>query len=502
MTVGDVLRALPDLTVLVPGDDDRALIRWVHVSELADPTPYLRGHELLLTAGVHLPATDTATEEYVERLAGAGVVGLGFGVDPVHHQVPERLVTACRHHGLPLLRVPASVPFIAVAEAHVRVMEESRRRAGEMAARAQQQIVRAAARPSPLQAIVNTLASQLQAGVTVADRTTGQRWRSGEILDVADELEGLLLDDSSARRSAASHEPGRHAHAQRLEATGSVLTLTVCSPEPLPYSTQNLMSITSTVVALILGHSSTVRLTAFGHALARAALGHEPADLGPAVSRALDLDKAARWHVLMAEPGSAADSQTWSQTFANATQTVLRFEEGDVCVAVIPGTARARRAAEALTARSCPIGLSDPSDWRDLPAASTGARRALLAARVQWSTAPPHGSTELPQLHTLVDRATAQGFAVAHLAPLLERSAAQDHRLRATLKAWLEHDGNWDQAAAALGVHRNTVRNRISTVSRLLRRDLRSASTRTDLWLALHWYELYGMDHEPDGVRP
>ena len=75
-------------------------VRWVAVSELEDPTPFLEGGELVLTTGMRL--TDPgAVRRYVARLVGRGVAGLGFGVGLGHETVPAALVeaatdTACR----------------------------------------------------------------------------------------------------------------------------------------------------------------------------------------------------------------------------------------------------------------------------------------------------------------------------------------------------------------------------------------------------------------------
>ena len=66
-------------------------VGWVHGTELADPTPFLEGGELLLTTG--LRPIDTG---YVERLVRAGVVGLGFGTGLGHDVVPPGLVAAVR----------------------------------------------------------------------------------------------------------------------------------------------------------------------------------------------------------------------------------------------------------------------------------------------------------------------------------------------------------------------------------------------------------------------
>jgi purine catabolism regulator len=54
-----------------------------------------------------------------------------------------------------------------------------------------------------------------------------------------------------------------------------------------------------------------------------------------------------------------------------------------------------------------------------------------------------------------------------------------------SLRAWLAHHGQWDPSAAALGVHRHTLRHRMRTVEELLGRSMDSPGTRSELWLAL-----------------
>src|SRR3954454_19532616 len=63
---------------LVAGRDGAgAPIRWVHASELPDPTPWLSGGELILTTGMQLDTPD-AQRGLVDRLASHHVAGLGF----------------------------------------------------------------------------------------------------------------------------------------------------------------------------------------------------------------------------------------------------------------------------------------------------------------------------------------------------------------------------------------------------------------------------------------
>jgi PucR family transcriptional regulator, purine catabolism regulatory protein len=54
-----------------------------------------------------------------------------------------------------------------------------------------------------------------------------------------------------------------------------------------------------------------------------------------------------------------------------------------------------------------------------------------------------------------------------------------------SLATWLEHNGEWEAAAAALAVHRHTLRNRIRRAAALLGRDLDAAAVRAELWVAL-----------------
>lgn len=67
------------LSVLAGHDRLDAPVRWAHASELADPTPYMDGGELILFTGLKLDAADPeAMHAYVDKLVGKDVVGLGF----------------------------------------------------------------------------------------------------------------------------------------------------------------------------------------------------------------------------------------------------------------------------------------------------------------------------------------------------------------------------------------------------------------------------------------
>jgi PucR family transcriptional regulator, purine catabolism regulatory protein len=92
-----------------------APVRWVHCSELPDPTPWLRGGELLLTTGLQLDGPKVQ-RELIERLADHDIAGLGFGTGFAHKRVPAALLTAARKRSFPIFEVPYKLPFIAITE--------------------------------------------------------------------------------------------------------------------------------------------------------------------------------------------------------------------------------------------------------------------------------------------------------------------------------------------------------------------------------------------------
>ena len=126
-----------------PGAGATRPIRWVHVCELEDPTPWLKGGELILTTGMGVGTTPAKQRAYVKRLAEAGLAGLGFGLGFSHDKTPRSLVTAADLGGLPALR--GALPG-AVHRDHRGRLHADRRRAVRHAAAGRRRRTRAHAR--------------------------------------------------------------------------------------------------------------------------------------------------------------------------------------------------------------------------------------------------------------------------------------------------------------------------------------------------------------------
>src|SRR6201996_6036015 len=114
LTVQSLLDEL-DLELATGAESAEAPVRWVHISELQDPTPWLSGGELMLTTGIPLD-TEEKQRAFVSDLAGRNLAGLGFGTGFNHKRLPDALVDEAKKRGFPLFEVPYSVPFIEITE--------------------------------------------------------------------------------------------------------------------------------------------------------------------------------------------------------------------------------------------------------------------------------------------------------------------------------------------------------------------------------------------------
>ncbi|MZG17555.1 PucR family transcriptional regulator, partial [Streptomyces sp. SID5914] len=171
------------LTVRAGEDRLDVPVRWAHVSELADPVPYMEGGELLLITALKLDAEDPeAMHRYVKRLADAGVVGLGFAVGVNYDDVPEALVTAARQEGLPLLEVPRRTPFLAISKAVSAAIAADQYRAVTAGFAAQRELTRRTLADGP-EGLLAALAAQVDGWAALYDA-------SGAVVATAPEWAG------------------------------------------------------------------------------------------------------------------------------------------------------------------------------------------------------------------------------------------------------------------------------------------------------------------------
>jgi hypothetical protein len=426
------------LTVLCGADALDRPIRWAHVSELEDPTPYLVGEELLLTAGVRFPSD---VPSYVAGLASKGVSAIGFGVEPEFPTVPSSLVEACEAQGMPLLEVPPSTPFLAVSQALGALLAEIAVREQRMLADSQRALTRAATRVRPVESVLTTLAVVLNCRADLVDPAAAPE-------DVAT-LVGRVASGSGPR-SASAQVGEDHVTLDPVEAA----VLVVRRPAPLSAAERAVVAVALALLGLLRRdveseRGQIARLAA--SAVLRSQVSGVAGVLGPGPYRVVAGQSRADYDVLAQRYGP------------------LVSKEGDGFLALVPGG----------LAVSGPVGVSSAVPESGIDSA---AAEALALLRRALATGEP--AFPASELASLVDPVAAREFARRELAGLLGRP-----ELVETLRVWLGQHGSWDRAATVLGVHRNSVRHRISHAERLLGRDLGSADARASLWFALMWLD-------------
>jgi purine catabolism regulator len=141
-------------------------------------------------------------------------------------------------------------------------------------------------------------------------------------------------------------------------------------------------------------------------------------------------------------------------------------------------------------------GVSDRLPKTRLAVAREQAVRSLEVARSRQVASLAFGQLAHLGLTGVVEAGAAAAFAVATLEKLTAYEQTSKIEIRESIRVWLAHHGQYEPAAAVLGVHRHTLRYRVRKAAELLGRDLDDPSARMDLWFALtvHSGQREGLD--------
>jgi PucR family transcriptional regulator, purine catabolism regulatory protein len=516
-------------------------VRWVHISELLDPTPWLSGGELLLTTGLQL---DTAERQrdFVTRLADHRLSGLGFGIGFRHECVPPALLEAAAEREFPVFEVPYDTPFIAVTEAAFTQLVNEQYAVLRRAIAAHERLERIVLSERGLDALAGTLATLIGAAVLVFDAR-------GELLaqrafrrPVAAEAFSALqseLRERSRRREARAFLPayaeednrglalpvaadGAPGSGNGVERIPEAWLVAIKDSGPLSDFDRLTLHQAVTIVALELLRrrvaGDTERRLA-GDVLAAVVQGELG---GLELARRLEpfglSDRVAA--IVLERPNHGRGS---SSPVESALSTALREEAapalvastGSLTCALVAGIdedelfALAERVSARL-ATDLGGGLS-VGVGRSVPGGD--ARRSFHEARcaveaVALGVVPPRNgsgpSAATARLATYKDLGSfqlllsLQGnealrlFCDSILGPIEASEGHYGGELMRSLEAFIEENGQWERAAKRLYCHRHTLRYRIRRVEELTGRNLGNARDRIEFWLALRGRELVG----------
>ncbi|MFF9409094.1 PucR family transcriptional regulator [Streptomyces anandii] len=534
------------LTVRAGADRLDVPVRWAHVSELADPVPYMEGGELLLITALKLDAEDPeAMRRYVKRLAAAGVVGLGFAVGVNYDEVPKALVDAAEEEDLPLLEVPRRTPFLAISKAVSAAIAADQYRAVTAGFAAQRELTRQALNTGP-EGLLAALAAQVDGWAALYDASgavvaTAPEWAGRRAARLTADVERLR--DRPAPASAVVggpetedrvelHSIGTGRRPRAALAVGTAATLGTAERYAV-HSAIALLTLTTERSRSL--HAAEQRV---GAAVLRMLLAGQPdharAVAGDLYGGLLDAPfrvivaesasaSAARAHadgharVQAAKPAAAAVpaasgpggdplaalAEVVEAAAARSGEAVLVVPDGErlvvlagdgggaaaACGEYAAGLEAARAAAVSEQGAGeedeLVVGLSAPAGPIAAAGAYKQAEQALSVARRRGRVLVEHEQLASGSVLPLLADDAVRAFADGLLRALYEHDATGRGDLVASLRAWLSRHGQWDAAAADLGVHRHTLRYRMRRVEEILGRSLDDPDVRMELWLAL-----------------
>ena len=429
LTVRDIA-ALPglelELAAGAAGADNP--IRWVHVSELADPTPWLEGGELLITTGLGIGEHSRPQREYVRRLSDHGLAGLAFGVGFSWAEPPAALAEEAERLRFPLLAVPYDVPFIALTKA--------------VAAQ-----------------LANAQLARLERALTVHERLAQAVLESGGAPALL-----AILGDHVGCSLALVDEAGRvvgERHGSRLEGCEHVLELPVVADGETWSLRAGKQREQLSDYDRLDEREIARRIAAFGldpqrgyAALLAVADGGPPGeDVRAAAARVLD-GRGDRYL-----SASRRDRAAFLVPMDREEDALALARE---LVAAAPGTR---------------VGVGRP-------ASGTGLGRSLLEARAALDAVagPVASYQDLGSLELLLSLpgAALEAFVARVLGP-----ATGNSWLLESLAALLDSGCRWSEAADRLGVHRHTLRYRMDQLRKQTGRHPDDPAQRMELWLAL-----------------
>jgi PucR family transcriptional regulator, purine catabolism regulatory protein len=501
-------------------------VRWVHISELPDPTPWLSGGELLLTTGIQLD-TDKRQREFVRLLSGHHLAGLGFGTGFDHDELPPALVDEARELAFPVFEVPYELPFIALTEKAFTRLVNEQYEVLQRGIAIHKRLERLVLEERGLDEVVRALAAATGGAVCVLSARGETISSKAFRRQVPDDAMEQIRQQVVRRSEELSHGTGRVAENGEFapdhpEIAGRSLVLPVSlrgrgAPQAWLVAARDagglgdferlILQQAVTVVALELMRQRAMRDTErrlAGDVLAEALTGRLSEEEVATRLRPFGIGQNAAVLVFDDRDGPPApQAEAELDRFLGdaGVGALVATRERLLCAVVdvqdeLDPVALAGRAREAVAANggSLRAAASRAAPVGSLRRTFHEARCALEAVALANGSSPPVASYRdlgaFQLLLSLQDDDALRLYCDSVLGPLEDASGEYGDELIRSLEAFIEQNGQWERAARELYCHRHTLRYRIRRVEQLTGRDLSSARDRIEFWLALRAREL------------
>ena len=519
LTVRNLVEEM-DLELLSGADAAEAPVRWVHISELPDPTPWLSGGEIILTTGLQLTSAKRQ-RDFARLLGDAHVAGVGFGIGIEHEKVPEALLEEARTIGLPVFEVPYELPFIALTEKAFGRLVNEQYEVLQRGIAIHKRLERLVLEERGLDELVGAVAAAIGGMVMVLDargETLAERTFRRKLGETVVETVRARVRDRGGR---GGRSPGVDFAPEHAEIAGRSLVLPISTrgrgaPQAWLFAARDAGSLgdferlilqqAATVVALELMRQRVMRDTErrlAGDVLAQALTGHLAESEVESRLWPFGIGEKAAVLVFECDDPGAGESDLEHALGEAGVGALVACREQLLC-AVVDG---AREIDPVDLAGSLRTALIDGHGGEHVRAAASRiapvgmvrrsfheARCALEATALANGSAPDVASHEdlgaFRLLLAVQDDEALRVYTDSVLGPLEDGGGEYGDELLRSLEAFIEQNGQWEKAARQLYCHRHTLRYRIRRIEELTGRDMKSARDRIELWLALRAREL------------
>jgi purine catabolism regulator len=473
-----------------------------HAVEVDEPARWLGRDWIMLTTGVRLRGDADAQRALVPQLAEGGVAALGFGVGLGFKRVPSALVEVAHERDFPVFAVPYETPFREIIHFVDSALTSGEEHVFRRLTALQRYLVDALRTPQPEQAMVDRLARFLDASVVLVSaegepEMVAAKPPPDELLrEVCAEPPGLVELEVGGWHAVATPIVTQADHASRWLVLASPRSGFVGKlAKPAAEATAPLLAALARLGDVVRDQEQAVKAALLAEAL-EPAEAHDPLPLtARAAAFGLDFRNPGRLVIIRRHP-RRGDPRSPVDLARVHRELVAELER-----ARVPHLAQRREGAitALMQGDDAQVGmaLNDVSDA--FPDVVIGIGRPVTAiveahhSLRDAELAADRGGLD-PDRRTMrfedfdLGTFTVSEIPPDRLAPKVDEilSVLRAHApLHEALSAYFAHDLDIAATAAALHMHRNSLRYRLARAEQVLGRSLKQPSTIAAVYIAL-----------------
>jgi PucR family transcriptional regulator, purine catabolism regulatory protein len=538
ISVQDILE-IPglDLKLLAGAKSTSNPVRWVHISEVPDPTKWLKGGELLLTTGYGFLGTEAQQVERLMQLIDHNLSGLGFRTGFSFDKVPAGLIKVAEEYSFPLFEVPYHTPFLAITEAVASKIVNEQFSLLQRSLAVHEKLTKIVLEEKGLEAILSTLSALVGCSAVLFDfqgvvlcQSTHRRRLGGELIadlwsHISDRRAdrqrfGLNLDGVSAGIQVypvvASHrigaflvvvkDSGDFSEYDRiiLHNVVTVTALELVKKKAVTETEQRLAGdfFDQLIASDLYEEEIARRLAFFGldaqspHLIVLIDIDGFRASVDGSGEREESVVQDVKERLHWAADEFMAKQELLFISASRSDSVVILLQPDRLDGKAVLALAGELRAAidEMLPEIIVSVGVGRPHrQLVDLRQSYYEASYAIRIRRLKSEPGVVAGFSDLGSyglLLELQDTLSLQVFYDSVLGTLQEYDEQNSSDLVRSLACFLEANGHWGDAADKLYVHRHTLRYRMKRVEEITGRDLAKSQDRMEFWLAFKTKEL------------